>query len=438
MKNLLSLFTPLLVVLSIFLGFVELASAQDEEIVISKEAFAREMLAEIGSRYADGTYVYNAEHDEIRPDADTKNNDVAFEYVYLGNIYNAVKYMAETDRIAFVDEFLEASVNAIDEQEPIDKQKLRLRLRTPTEISNRNIYLQNLSDDQKIPKIINQEFGPFLIEVVVDGVNHLRPLPEDDLEGLGLTATSAHKIALENTAKYVQKWVKLESSLWVTDVEDDYDCVRLAVLGDVPSKTKLEDLIVFMPSHSVCLVTTSEKAAKIQSMIDTGYSLTEDHRSLSNRLYKFSNDAWVEWLPPKSHPAFSTADMQALQGELSDHQEQNDALQRYFQDIKREVIVPKFSAIQTKTGDLKSYAVFTPDLEIWLPKVDMVLVSLEEGNGKDSTSYSIDWADFERVLAAQNIKPAENIIPIRYVLTKAESAALFKAIASSDIPKEPI
>jgi len=406
--------------------------AQDEvsdEVTISQAAFAAEVIDLLRSQYTDRAFEYDPEQDEI--DVTIISDNSSGGHLYLGNIYNQLKFSSQAERILFVKEFYDESYSEDKLSADEIKSNLLLRLRMPAEMSNRKIYLgADFESDTRIS-------GGFEIEIVLDSSRAVASMNSEKFSESGLKWADAFDIARKNLAKLPkQEWIE-EGNIYVSSVQDDYDCARLVVLGDLPKNVDIKDVVAFMPSHSVCIITDKPSAQNIMTIIGFGEEMTENQRHISQALYVYRNGNWVMWKPEPSHPAYEAVFVQHLMHTAFEYNEQKQVLDEHIKNGGGSDVFPaSIMLFETDEGDIVSLAVIPEGVESLIPKTENYVFIQQRGSDAWVTD-KIPFDEVEQLFKKAGITPKSGLMPIRYDVTGAAREVLEK-LASKNFNFEKV
>ena len=374
------------------------------------DEFRQEFFAVLEPLKPDSQYSYNQDTQTINE----KNNEVDGLKIYLGNLFNKTKNMSVEERRKYIEHFLNESMNTETVSLNLVQERMFYRLRTEAELSNREIYLRSAENDSQ--KFVSGSVGELKLELVIDQETTIRTPTSKMLTELGITDKDLFEIAYKNMIKISQNngWTLIENNIWQSNYQDDYDGARLVSLYPETKLPFSGSPIAFMPSHSVCLITTEENTDALKTMIDIGNELAVDHRPLTHKLWTFKNGGWVPLTLTMENPAYALAARQNLIDSSRWYAEQKEILENNFERDQLDIFVASFQAIENEEKDLFSYSVLSFGVNTLLPRTDKVFF-VDDNQPKDTNVLgSLDWTDFLNVLGRDRFKIYENLSPIRY------------------------
>ena len=394
-------------------AFLSLANAQDDlalDITITQESFAKETLRVLKKKYKDKDYTLDMDTFEINVSNKKDGSDAG--HIYLGNLYNQAKYLDKSDRQDFLEDFLEDSSQAEFEQDPNRiKGNLLPRLRTPAEINNRQQYYGDKLETH------TRAWGDLEIELVVESERAVASLTQSDLEKIEMDWDQAHKLAEKNLSDLpAQAWLEADG-IFASSNYDDFDCARIVYNQDLPIGVKIEDVVAFFPSHSVCVLTDKPNPENLTDMIGYGQESAIDHRPLSYNLFVYRSGKWVVWRPEETHPGFKIVNRQTLIARSEDYSEQKYFLDRKFEENGTDIFVASLMALENDTGDVYSVSVILNDIEGWIPQADKYVFMQASGDSMEGKSEEIPLAEVEGLFKKAGITTVPNLVPVRYDLT---------------------
>jgi len=400
----------LLVLSGIALFFLRSRNTEPSEIIDSsdQDKFSLEFLTILSEIYPDVGYQYDAKSDTIsRVDSISDERGYTF---YLGNLRNRALEMGGKERKTYLrDTILVFTDNSEITSDEL-KNSLYLRARTVSEISLRNLYLNNYENPPKTPAILNR--GNIAMEIVMDIPNAIRTidletLQQNDMDletGLNLAATNLLKTTPQKTEDI---WEKIDENIWISKLNDDYDAARLFTF---PGELYLPfdgPLVIFAPAHSVALISSSQDEEILSKMVDFGTSAAETHRPLSQALWQAKAEGWVRLT---STDRTTPAGAAYFKEQLTDYLQQREILEQKFEKDNIDIFVPTIMTFENDKDEITTFAVLVDD-HTYLPKVNRVVLDSE--NISKGSVY-VEWDDFTSIIGEKNMNPVPDLIPPRY------------------------
>lgn len=358
--------------------------------------------------------------------------DTTSHSVFLGNLYNKVKDMKSRDREDALQRFMSDALNPRELSSDELIASLALRTRSPFELNLRRQILKAHGD---IPEGVCFGSGELLLELVSDGAESISTISQDDLAAHGISTEEAYKTAVAtlNRATDHDQWIVADRDIWVSTYQDDYDFARLIVAGEHAKLPFDGPVVLFSPSHSVCLVTNKPDADTLTRMIGIGEQLAESHRAFSQFLWTRTGDhRWDRWMPAANDAGAKTAELQAARELLSQYTDQKDILDGQLEAREEDSFVASLSIYDRPEG-LRSFCTYTLNLPSYLPEADQVAIVDPDGSEETALLGTLPWDRFVSLLG-DTLKPMPEWLPARFDLTAPLSGDLESALRNQAEP----
>ncbi|MDA0824227.1 MAG: hypothetical protein O3C28_17655 [Proteobacteria bacterium] len=375
---------------------------------------AKELLAILPEAYPNTKFTYMAEHREIR------GHDGS-AVLFLGNLFNRVKYMPRKERteelIAFVTTVLESK----DPERFIER--LMPRARTSFEIWLRKQYAGRLTDKEGIEELVNYPVCDSLVlELVIDGATTVRSVSTKDLVEHDVTAGQALKIANANLhrASDSNGWQEINPGVWRSSFEDDYDFARIFVGSELGPP--IDPAIIYAPSQSAVGAAAPDDIDALTVMIELAGQAAQEHRPLSEYLWRYTDGRIGRWNPGEHEPGYSIANLQLIRETIKQYEEQSELIYRQLESRGEDSFVAQYIATQNADGQISSYCTYTMNLPSYLPRTDFVMLFDPESGKKGEVLGKVSWTEFSGALGLA-LKNVEGFIPPRFALLEDISSA---------------
>ncbi|MFT4564315.1 MAG: hypothetical protein ACI9BW_004078 [Gammaproteobacteria bacterium] len=380
----------------------------------SEKKLAKELLAILPEAYPETTFTYLAEHREIRSHDDSA-------VLFLGNLFNRVKHMSRKGRaqelIAFVTTVLESK----DPERFIER--LMPRARTSFEIWLRKQYAGRLDNKDRIEDLVNYPVSAFLVlELVIDGATTVRSVSTKDLAENELTKEQALKIANANLHRNSDSngWQEINPGIWRSMFEDDYDFARVFVGSELGPP--IDPVIIYAPSQSAVGAAAPDDLDALATMIELAGVEAQEHRPLSEYLWRYADGNIERWDPRKDEPGYSIANRQSIRETIKQYEEQADLLNRQLESREEDSFVAQYIATQNANGEISSYCTYTLCLPSYLPQTDLIMLFDPEVGKEGELLGQVSWHEFSDAVGSA-LKVVEGFVPPRYRLLGDISAA---------------
>ncbi|MGB0906263.1 MAG: hypothetical protein ACPGVT_02125 [Maricaulaceae bacterium] len=378
----------------------------------SMDDLAAEILDVLKSYFPNDVYLYHPETKMIEKTGVKEGEDFGLK-ISLPNTFNRIKSDSPEAR----HEYLSRLIGQMTEDKPQDtedfKSHIYYRVRTAEEMANRALYMKGMGAKDYNP--LAAEIGDLRLEYVRDMQDTVSLLSSDDFETHALSAADAAQITQDNMIDVTSNatW-QAQDGFWISPFNDDYDAARVISLhprGKLPFEG---DPIVFMPSHSICLVTDTFDADILAKMAATGQELSHEHRPLSSRFWTFGAGGWSPLTAKPDHPAYQIIYNQTVIENLSAYDEQKRCLDENYEKNGEDIFVASYSALQNDDGDIIPYAVLSLGVDALLPKTDNVIFFDHEAPEDQQTSGLIRWEVFVKIIGEDKIIECKDLYPPRY------------------------
>ena len=185
--------------------------------------------------------------------------------INLGSFFSDWNSLSRTERTAYIDDIVEATLSA--PMDSIDQRlaSLRLRARTLEELHYRD---QNPATATNLTHTLYGN-GPLLLELVENSETHVKLVTSDVLDTLSINADEAFNMAAAAHRRETDanQWQSI-GDVWMSNYQDDFDFSRLMITASesiFPFSDK--DVIAYVPSHSVCVITNQTDAHTLEQLV---------------------------------------------------------------------------------------------------------------------------------------------------------------------------
>jgi len=360
----------------------------------------------------DPTLITSYERDSNEVFIGTKTNKKQYT-LFLGNVFLKFSALSKTDRLTSIRNYLEEVLRPAELSDDQFLNTLALRVRTDYELGLREKYFKLAGND--VEASLRFGSGDFLIEVVSDGDESLSIPGISTITKHGATSEEAIEIASAKLRRYTdkEKWQQVDESIWMSSYSDDYDIARLIATPPYEALPFDCDLVMYAPSHSVCLITNNRTPDVLSKLIKIGDEQSANHRPFSQCLWVFDDGEFKRWEASQCDAELQElVKLQLLKEKLNQYQE----TKAYFEKaIDKDVFIANFKAMQNDKGAI-SYCVYTLDLPSYLPQADYVAI-VDSSLPEDQTLQGwLDWKDFHELTSIDNLQTVNNTLPQWYTL----------------------
>jgi len=335
--------------------------------------------------------------------------------IYLGNLYLKLKDMTRSQRSESIEAFLTEVLfpKELTADELIAALALRARTRFELELRG------NLMAIGGVPfETVAYETGDLVLELVADGDESIMSVSPDKLSDASISAEDAYKTAAATLVRATNEsqWTQISEHVWASAYEDDYDFSRLVAAGSSARFPFDGAPVAFVPSHSVCLVTSNPSGPVLAEMIEIGNEAAESHRPFSQLLWAQRPDGqWAQWTTNPGEDGYAELVLQEVRERVAQYDDQQQYLESLLQDRGEDSFVASYQVYE-RDGELQSVATYTLNLPSYLPKTDVVALVDPDAGKNDAVLGAVAWSQFEQALGADTLKVMDGLSPPRFRL----------------------
>ena len=225
------------------------------------------------------------------------------------------------------------------------------------------------------------------IGIVYDLPHSMRSLTNSDLEEWDTSWYEALEAARHSLEDCEFTFAKIGESLYASLTGDNYDASRI-LLQPIIEQLEVDGVPVAMVPNRDCLLVTGENDKMgISMMAEIAAKALDDPRPMSAHPLRLEGDQWVDWMPPKSHPAYQDLVLLQTQFMYQEYADQKALLDQYHEAEMIDIFVASCSALQNKnTDEVFTYCVWGEDVDSLLPKTDRIMLA-QDGGGIASAEW---------------------------------------------------
>ena len=223
---------------------------------------------------------------------------------------------------------------------------------------------------------------------------------------------------------------KEAEGVWRSIYEDDYDFARLFIGTEYLPPT--EEALLFAPSQSVLLATNRTDPETIERICALGSDLANEHRPLSQLLWRCRDGVITEWVPETNDPAYPLFELQQLQDRMSQYEDQKQLLEVTLSEQGEDSFVAAYCAYKNDAG-IQSYCTYTFDLPSYLPLCEEVFLCDPNQGKQGDIVGKLSWADFCDLMG-DAMNPLVDYAPERFRILESLSAETRQALISRAQP----
>jgi hypothetical protein len=429
--NILGILSGILVIIGLVLIYV-LTRKTPQNLPASSagDAFAKEVKAVLQDVYPNTAFIYDEANDTYAPISMNEDDEAPFLNIFLGNLRNRTLELGQADRDAYIRNFLNQVTQSEEVTAATLREKLCMRNRTPEEFSLRLLSMTpDAGEDPFEPIIIAK--GEMLFEPVLNLENAVSSVNVKTMREHGFAFDELIQIAGQNLLDFTPNtatdhWEKLEGNIWISKLNDDFDAARVFLFPEQLKFPFTGSLVVFAPSHTICLITSHTDEATLARMIELGKASAETHRPLSHALWHQTDDGWRRM---ESEDRNSTVGRARLIETLTAYEDQKNSLEQHFEKTKQDIhvaaVIARSDDTDPEAPKIETRAVFI-GAGSYLPKTDFIILGFETMSDSKPIDQ-VTWDTLVEVLG-DSFQPHPDFLPARYIysgeLTKSEIQAL--------------
>ena len=391
---------------------------------LSFEKFAQQFIRELQRAGVVEPLRYDKETDRI-----IKGTGSDPESIYLVNFYREYLALPRGMRKQHVADRARLFVTKQDDLPDdfeIARSHLRPKLWTRTALEKMRIQVELDGGNRDKFDIPEYEIGSHMVaSLVYDLPETMRSIGKGDLSDWGVTYYEALEIARENLEETPHVIAQFGEGCYASRTGDSYDACRLLIPAFMEKLKVNGDLIAMVANRDTLLAGGSEDEQSLGIMLDLAKAANEDPRPMVPIPLRLDGDAWVDWMPESNHPLSAGFRELAMRFLHQEYGEQKELLDRLNEKNQVAVFVASYSAVEKDNDTLYSYAVWSKDVETWLPKTEWVMFF----RGEDDVPAVARWERVEQVVG-HLMEQTEHYLPRFHVTdfpSDAELAALGKA-----------
>jgi uncharacterized protein YtpQ (UPF0354 family) len=254
---------------------------------------------------------------------------------------------------------------------------------------------------------------------------------QEMLDSWGVTLFEALEAAKENLKETTKQYAQL-GTLYSVINGDNYDASRLILTDFIQGLEVTGDHIAMVPNRESLLIAGSDDQAALGIMLDLAEKEIQHERRITGVAFRLIDGEWAPWLPPAEHPLFARFNMLRVQTVLQDYDNQKRLLSGRLQKEGKDLFVAAYSAFQRqKTGDIRSYCVWSQGVPSLLPRTDLIVLMApaEEGGAKQAASGS--WERVQEV--AGYLMERQEVYPERFLVEGFPTAEELAEIGNSEL-----
>jgi len=319
--------------------------------------------------------IINKHRPELNPFYDEANRQVNYAdgHVFLGNIFNQAKNLSSSERMYFLEKFMQTGLNEDEISYEASADNLVPRLKTRHEVAMRRYYLS--PDKRKEFESIHQELTDnFVLELGLDDEQAVQIVNKSILEDLDLSFAEAMAIAKKNLFTLGDNpFEAVSDGIYVSRFSDDHDAARI-LFEDEIRQLEVKGLpVVFVATASTMLVCGSQDIETLASLQPLLEKAGEGRRPLSWYPLILTEQGWRDWTPEETEEYAPVRNLITLET-LDQYKTQKDALDKYNEENNIDIFVANYQVFEKESSAAyDSLASWTETVHTWLPVTKSIM-----------------------------------------------------------------
>lgn len=357
--------------------------------------------------------------------------------LYLGNLFQEYRSAQRAERSALVDRFLAGFFATEPEHDIPDRyEQARARIlpivrtRSAVSIADLTIALHAESQEmaQKSRMVTRPLLGEYVIALALDTPTALRNINENQLATWEVDFDQMLEDALQNLRGLPEHggWHRSDGFLEAT-WGDAYESSRI-LLPDLIYRTGIVDPVVLMPLRNSLLVCSASDERALSAMSTRARQLMDEKpRWLSAQPLQLVDGKWKEFMPPDCcKMVFQDIAIREL---AENYEGQKQLLEALHQRQGEDVFVASLSFLQ-KDNTIRSYAVWTQDVDTLLPHSDLIVFNRME---QDRVAESLVVTHTGAMPIVRDLVQDTDLSPLRLRVTGFPGPAQWKQLQQTAI-----
>jgi hypothetical protein len=265
------------------------------------------------------------------------------------------------------------------------------------------------------------------IGLVYDLPDSMRTIVGQDLDNWGVTFYEALEAAATNLRqKEDPVFVSPLDGVYISATGDNYDASRLLLTDMVQQFEVRGDPIAMLANRDTLILTGAENAAGLKAMAVRARQVMEEPRPIWAVPLRLIDDEWSEWLPPMGHVLYREFATLRLQSLGQQYAEQKELLDAHYLKTGQDLFVGSFSGVlDSQTGEVKSYCVWSEGVQTLLPHTDLVYF-FRPDESDESVVTAVPWNLVEDELGPSLER--QELYPPRYLVRSFPSQAQLRRL----------
>jgi hypothetical protein len=274
--------------------------------------------------------------------------------------------------------------------------------------------------------------------VYVDAENGMAMVSGHDLDDWAVSFDDAMEIALDNLrARSTEPFEQVREGIWASPWSDCYDTARL-LLPDKLREVEVDgDLVAFCPHWNTLMLTGVNDIAGMGACMATSTDqIAEAPKPMTAQPMLRRYPGWEIMQFPRGHALYDLWTKARVHELVSLYQDQQQQLQRWYEERGDDVYVAQYNGIQEDGTDrVRSYCVWGKGVVALLPETDQVMF-FEDDKPEDDQVTCVDW-DIVWSRCQSFIGPTDHI-PARWRVETFPEEALLQQMREEQAKRDGV
>lgn len=234
-------------------------------------------------------FEYDVENHSVRSD---QHN------IFLGNIFEQVKDKNRSQRLAYLEEFLQS---ALGEQEISYDASSHLLMPRVKSYGEMHAWCELLSM-KSVDEFPHQRLTDnFVCMLSLDRANSIHSVTREDLEKMEMTVDEAFKHAMANLQRRSETaFDEINKGLYVADFQDGHNAARVLLTEQIQNLHVNGDPVVFLPTNDELVICGSEDTEYFEQLAGQCLKLVQETKPLSFDTMVLKDGQWHDFYPGKT------------------------------------------------------------------------------------------------------------------------------------------
>lgn len=230
------------------------------------------------------------------------------------------------------------------------------------------------------------------MEFVLDTEYDIRSLDKASFQKWQVTLEEIKKQAISNLYRLSEEpFQSVNEGLWHSPWQDNHDNARLLLTEKLSDSNIKGDAVLLIPHRDLLLIADSHNDAAVQQACELAEQQAEHHRYTTLHPYIWHEESLIEYHPHNESQQYPCVKRLHTKAHIADYEEQKPVLENWLAQQGEDYFVANYSAVQTKDGDIFTYATWSEGVPSYLPKTDLIALVAEKDGVPSDTLGLVPW-----------------------------------------------